>query len=166
MDQFGKQRLKDFYIDPNYVNVNSGSYGYSPKVVFDYQRELLLRAEFNNDLWFRRDLEQFLKKSRAFVGNRINCPASNLVYLINGTDGINSLAKSIIWKEGDVVLVPNTTYVSTQKTFARIKDEYKIVIKTVRMYQLRLTLPFPITRVMKLSKPSLKSISRTIPIIM
>lgn len=35
MDQFGKQRLKDFEVDPNYINVNHGSYGISPKVVLE-----------------------------------------------------------------------------------------------------------------------------------
>lgn len=40
MDSFGKQRLKDFYVDPKYVNVNHGSYGLSPKSVIEYQRSL------------------------------------------------------------------------------------------------------------------------------
>ena len=39
MDQFGKQRLQDFYIDPTYINVNHGSYGASPKTVMAHKRE-------------------------------------------------------------------------------------------------------------------------------
>ena len=38
MDLFGKERIKDFYIDPTYINVNHGSYGASPKVVMAHQR--------------------------------------------------------------------------------------------------------------------------------
>lgn len=40
MTSFGKQRLKDFLVDPNYVNVNHGSYGLAPKVVLQHMREL------------------------------------------------------------------------------------------------------------------------------
>jgi hypothetical protein len=35
MAEFGKKRLADFYVDPNYINVNHGSYGYVPRVVME-----------------------------------------------------------------------------------------------------------------------------------
>ena len=38
MEQFGKKRLADFYIDPTYINVNHGSYGYTPKKVIQHRR--------------------------------------------------------------------------------------------------------------------------------
>lgn len=60
MDSFGKQRLKDFYADPNYVNVNHGSYGYTPKVVIQHLRSLQEQCEFNTEKWFRIDAEQQL----------------------------------------------------------------------------------------------------------
>lgn len=55
MNSFGKERLNDFYIDPNYINVNHGSYGASPKVVIDHQRALQERTDFNGERWFRVD---------------------------------------------------------------------------------------------------------------
>jgi hypothetical protein len=36
---FGKNLLTDFYIDPTYININHGSYGYSPKVVYAAKRK-------------------------------------------------------------------------------------------------------------------------------
>ncbi len=38
--KFGKQRLDDFYVDKTYTNLNHGSYGYTPKSVFSYKRQL------------------------------------------------------------------------------------------------------------------------------
>jgi len=47
MDSFGKQRLADFEVDPAYINVNHGSYGYTPKVVLEEQRKYSKQCEFN-----------------------------------------------------------------------------------------------------------------------
>lgn len=30
---FGKERIKDFFIDPSFVHINHASYGYAPRVV-------------------------------------------------------------------------------------------------------------------------------------
>ena len=38
--KFGKHLLVDFISDPNYINVNHGSYGIVPKSVLSYQKEL------------------------------------------------------------------------------------------------------------------------------
>jgi hypothetical protein len=37
---FGKQRLADFYVDPKFININHGSYGYAPKSVIQYRRSI------------------------------------------------------------------------------------------------------------------------------
>lgn len=50
---FGKKRLADFYIDPNYININHGSYGYSPITVLDAKGKYLKQMEFNGEKWMR-----------------------------------------------------------------------------------------------------------------
>ena len=60
MSQFGKQRLSDFYVDPNYINVNHGSYGLAPKIVIDHQRSLQERCDHNTERWFRVDSEKLI----------------------------------------------------------------------------------------------------------
>ena len=52
-NQFGKKRLADFCLDPDYVNINHGSYGCSPRVVLDARRKLEERMDFNPEKWFR-----------------------------------------------------------------------------------------------------------------
>ena len=44
----------------------------------------------------------------------------------NATDAFNGLVKSIHWKQGDIVLLPNTAYISIRKTMEWIKDYWKI----------------------------------------
>ena len=55
MEKFGKQRLLDFETDPTYINVNHGSYGYTPKVVLEEQNKYRKKCEFNTEKWFRKD---------------------------------------------------------------------------------------------------------------
>ena len=65
---------------------------------------------------------------RAYAASRINCPTKNVYFVMNATDAINSLAKSLTWKEGDIVLLPNTAYASIRKTFYALRDVFNITV--------------------------------------
>lgn len=49
----------------------------------------------------------------------------------NATDAFNGLMKSIHWKQGDVILLPNTAYASIRKTCEWLRDYYGIEILDV-----------------------------------
>jgi hypothetical protein len=70
---FGKKRLADFFIDPDYINVNNGSFGVCPRVVMAAKRELEDRANFNPEKWFRWDCETLINKTRESVAKRVHC---------------------------------------------------------------------------------------------
>ena len=53
----------------------------------------------------------------------------------NATDGINCLAKSMKWNEGDIVLLPNTAYPSIRKTFNWLREYFNITIVDVPLSQ-------------------------------
>lgn len=55
-DVFGKKRLADFYVDPDYININHGSYGYAPRSVIAAKRKLQEQMEFNGEKWMRSDV--------------------------------------------------------------------------------------------------------------
>ena len=44
----------------------------------------------------------------------------------NATDAFNGLMKSLTWKEGDIILLPNIAYASIRKTCEWLRDKYKI----------------------------------------
>jgi hypothetical protein len=70
---FGKKRLSDFYLDPNYVNINHGSYGSCPKSVIELKRKFEEQMDFNTEKWFRADSEKLVNEMRKYVANYINC---------------------------------------------------------------------------------------------
>jgi hypothetical protein len=49
----------------------------------------------------------------------------------NATDAINCLLKSLKWKAGDVVCIPNTAYACVRQTCNWIRDYYGVEIFNV-----------------------------------
>lgn len=58
----------------------------------------------------------YINDMRAFIASRIHCPTRNVFIVQNATDAINCIAKSITWKAGEVILLPNIAYPSIRKT--------------------------------------------------
>ncbi len=66
----------------------------------------------------------------------------------NSTDAFNGLMKSLKWKEGDVILLPNTSYNSVRNTVEWLRECYNIEILKVKiLLSYRLTL---LSRISKL----------------
>jgi selenocysteine lyase/cysteine desulfurase len=65
---------------------------------------------------------------RVYVASKINCPQKNVYLVQNATDAINCLLKSMKWKEGDTILLPNTAYASIRKTVTVIQARYNVTI--------------------------------------
>jgi selenocysteine lyase/cysteine desulfurase len=51
----------------------------------------------------------------------------------NATEAINCLLKSLSWSANDVVVLPNTAYISVRKTVEEIRQHYSIKILDVSM---------------------------------
>ncbi len=69
-----------------------------------------------------------LNDLKMYIAKRINCKPENLFFIENATDGINSILKSFTWNKGDVILIPNTAYMSVKKLLISLKDRYNITV--------------------------------------
>jgi isopenicillin-N epimerase len=56
------------------------------------------------------ELDSLLYHSRQVLGEYINAPASELVYIPNATHGVNIIARSLILQPGDEILTTNHEY--------------------------------------------------------
>lgn len=121
--QFGKKMLNDFYLDPSYINVNHGSYGSCPKKVMEAKRRYEELCDFNTEKWytpasirFRFDAEVKLAEVRQSVAQFVNSSKDSIFMVENASDGFNGFVKSMKWKQGDVIVMPNTSYAMVKKT--------------------------------------------------
>ncbi|HET6822725.1 MAG TPA: aminotransferase class V-fold PLP-dependent enzyme, partial [Anaerolineales bacterium] len=103
--------LKDhFLLDPDVVFLNHGSYGASPKPVFESYQNWQRRLERQPVLFLGRELPALMRESRAALGEYLNADPDDLVYIPNATHGINIVARSLALKPGEEILTTDHEY--------------------------------------------------------
>lgn len=125
-------------MNPEVVFLNHGSFGACPKPVFeDYQR-WQLELERQPVEFIGRRAEDLLKVARQRLGQYLNTDVDNLVYVINATSGLNTVARSLRLQPGDEILTTDHEYGALDKTWKFVCD------KTGAQY-VRQPIPLPVT---------------------
>ena len=99
-----------FLLDPSVIFLNHGSFGATPKPVFDAYQNWQLRLEGQPVLFLGRELDGLLKDSREVLGEYLNADAGDLIYVPNATHGVNIIAHSLALKPGDEILTTDHEY--------------------------------------------------------
>ncbi|MBL8101982.1 MAG: aminotransferase class V-fold PLP-dependent enzyme, partial [Anaerolineales bacterium] len=99
-----------FLLDPSITFLNHGSFGASPKDVFEAYQNWQLRLERQPVLFLGRELDNLLSDSRKVLGDYLNADVDDLVYIPNATHGVNIVAHSLQLKQGDEVLSTDHEY--------------------------------------------------------
>ncbi|KAJ7622511.1 pyridoxal phosphate-dependent transferase [Roridomyces roridus] len=107
---FGHAMLKYFAFDPDYVNLNHGSYGSLPLPVLEACNKLTLRVESNPDLFVRVEQTALITKCRTQIAEFVGAKVNEIVLVRNTSHGINTIMRSFEWNSGDVIVVCSTTY--------------------------------------------------------
>ena len=103
--------LKEYFLlDPDIVFLNHGSFGASPKPVFEAYQNWQLRLERQPVLFLGRELDALLGESRSVLGKYLNAAAEELVYIPNATHGVNIVARSLHLKPDDEILTTDHEY--------------------------------------------------------
>src|SRR5512141_1537297 len=96
----------DFLLDPHVIYFNHGSFGATPRPVFEsyqrWQRELE-----NQPCQFFGRAGKLLEQSRQALADYLGTTSANLAYVVNATAGINVIARSLALSPGDEVLTTN-----------------------------------------------------------
>src|SRR5512134_3102477 len=100
--------LRDlFLLDPDIHFLNHGSFGATPKPVFEAYQAWQLRLERQPVLFLGREYNELLLQSRIALGNYLNADADDLVYIPNATHGVNIIARALNLSDGDEILTTN-----------------------------------------------------------
>ncbi len=101
---------KEYLLDPEINFFNQGSFGATPKVVFDEYMRWNLEVERQPVEFLGRRLAGLLKESREELGRHLHADPENLVYVDNATWAVNVIARSFALEPGDEVLTTNHEY--------------------------------------------------------
>ncbi len=99
-----------FLLDPAITFLNHGSFGATPKPVFEAYQKWQLRLEQQPVLFLGRELDGLLYDSRNALGEYLNAKVDDLVYIPNATHGLNIIARSLGLRPGGEVLTTNHEY--------------------------------------------------------
>ncbi|KAN0096323.1 PLP-dependent transferase [Hyaloscypha variabilis] len=128
---FGKQMLKHFRFDPNFINLNQGSFGAFPHVVRQKQREYQDACERRPDPFIRYDYPRLLDVSRAAIAKVLNAPLSTIVFVPNVTTGVNTIIRNIVWNTDgkDEILFFSTAYGACANTIDYISEVHHNLVQ-------------------------------------
>ena len=132
LQNFGRQMLFQFPLDPKFTNVNFGSFGSPPNYVLEKMRSYQSQMDFNPDLWFRITIDEKLKELRNLISKFLNCPTEDLTFIQNASDGVNAILRSIITKP-ERILMFDIAYPMVHGTLAYLKDVFKIDIVKITL---------------------------------
>jgi isopenicillin-N epimerase len=105
------QNLKQhFLLDPDIHFLNHGSFGATPRPVFDAYQNWQRRLERQPVLFLGRELDGLLRESRKILGEYLHADGDDLVYIPNATHGVNIVAHSLNLKPGDEILTTDHEY--------------------------------------------------------
>jgi len=103
--------LKDqFLLDPTVVFLNHGSFGSTPKPVFETYQNWQLRLERQPVLFLGREFYDLMREARAILGEYLNANTDDLAYIPNATHGVNIIARSLQLQPGDEILTTDQEY--------------------------------------------------------
>ncbi len=102
------QRLKAYFLlDPDVTYLNHGAYGATPRPVFERHVQWQYELEREPVDFLSRRFTERLAHARAVLADYVDTERDNLVYVSNGTTGVNIIARSIPLGPGDELLTTN-----------------------------------------------------------
>jgi isopenicillin-N epimerase len=132
-------RFKElFLLDPEVVFLNHGSFGATPKPVFEVFQAWQRLFERQPVAFVDRDMAGYFRDAREKLGTYINASADDLVYVPNVTFAVNLVARSLDLGPGDEVLTTDHEYGACDRIWQFMSD--KKGFETIRQH-----IPLPVT---------------------
>ncbi len=100
----------ELLLEPDIVYLNHGSFGATPRPVFQVYQAWQLRMERQPVRFITQELFPALKRAREVLGAYLGAPVDDLVYIPNATFGLNLVARSLALHPGDEILTTDHEY--------------------------------------------------------
>lgn len=116
--------LRDqFLLDPDVIFLNHGSFGATPRPVFEAYQEWQRRLEWQPVQFLGTDIGHYLAEAREALGRYLNVAADDMVYVPNATFGVNVVARSLRLGPGDEVLATDHEYGACENAWLYMSRE-------------------------------------------
>jgi isopenicillin-N epimerase len=116
----GTRLREKFLLDPSVTFLNHGSFGATPRAVFERYQEWQLELERQPVLFLDRRLDALLAEARAVLGAYVGADPDDLVFVPNATAGVNVAAWPLGLQPGDEVLSTDLEYGAIDLTWEHV----------------------------------------------
>ena len=99
-----------FLLDPEVVFLNHGSFGATPRPVFEAYQAWQRRLEYQPVRFIAWEMLDHLHSARQRLGSYLHAPADDLVFVPNATFALNIVARSLDLQPGDEILTSDHEY--------------------------------------------------------
>ncbi len=99
-----------FLLDPDVIFLNHGSFGATPRPVFEAYQRWQLHLERQPVHFFMTEIAGHFADARKNLANFLQAGSDDLVFVPNATFGVNIVARSLPLGPGDEVLTTNHEY--------------------------------------------------------
>ena len=106
----GSPFARHWSLDPEVIQLNHGSFGATPNVVLDRQRELRALLEADPTGFYLRILPVLAEQAREALANFVGADPAGLAFVPNATAGVNTVLRSIGLQPGDEVVYTDHEY--------------------------------------------------------
>ncbi|ROV93218.1 hypothetical protein VMCG_08716 [Cytospora schulzeri] len=125
--KFGKDLREEFLFDPEYRNLNHGSFGSIPAHIQQKLHHYQTLHERRPDQFIRYDYPRLLDENREAVARLLNAPSvDEVVFVSNATVGVNTVLRNLseTWAEDgkDEIIHFSTIYGGCGKTVDYVVD--------------------------------------------
>jgi isopenicillin-N epimerase len=120
----GTRLREKFLLDPSVTFLNHGSFGATPRAVFERYQEWQLELERQPVLFLDRRLDALLAEARAVLGAYVGADPDDLVFVPNATAGVNVAAWPLGLQPGDEVLSTDLEYGAIDLTWEHVCGDF------------------------------------------
>lgn len=106
-----------FLLDPDVVFLNHGSFGATPRPVFEKYQEWQRELERQPVEFLGRRFVELMRDARVALAAYVHTDVDNLVYVPNATTGLNIVARSLPLKPGDEIVATDHEYGALDRTW-------------------------------------------------
>ena len=126
-----------FPLDRSYTFLNHGSFGSVPHEVLAAQHAFRMEIEARPIEMLDRTMKTLLPSTREKVARFVGTHADRFGFVVNATEGVNAILRSLRWERGDEVVVIDHVYNAMRQSLRRLGDEVGVVMREV-------TVPLPV----------------------
>ncbi len=119
-DRWGAAVRAEWTLDPDFVSINHGSYGATPRAVLAAQASWRERMEAQPGRFMRAELPGALRTAAAHLAGFLGAAGEDVAFVANATEGCNAVLRSFDLVADDEILVLSHGYGAVRNTVRHV----------------------------------------------